>query len=102
MPGSTPDSPARTGSSTATPPGNIVNRTLPCHVGDGSLLPKGGAQLKLSTPLRDAMFTENTRPRRKHNPTQLFWTFVAVCRDAIDRLEAEQIVVRPVLQCLED
>jgi phage replication-related protein YjqB (UPF0714/DUF867 family) len=81
---------------------NIVNRTLPCNVGDGSLLPKGGAQLELSTPLRDAMFTENTRPRRKHTTTQLFWTFVAVCRDAIDRLEAEQIAVRPVLLCLED
>ena len=60
-----------------------------------------GAQLELSTPLRDAMFTEHTRSRRKHTTTQLFWTFVAVCRDALDRLEAEQIVVRPGLQCRE-
>jgi phage replication-related protein YjqB (UPF0714/DUF867 family) len=72
---------------------NIVNRTL---LGMG-------AQLELSTPLRDAMFTEHSRPRRKHTTTQLFWTFVAVCRDAIDRLEAEQIAHRPdVLQCHDD
>jgi phage replication-related protein YjqB (UPF0714/DUF867 family) len=69
---------------------NIVNRTL---LGMG-------AQLELSTPLRDAMFTEHSRPRRKHTTTQLFWTFVAVCRDAIDRLEATQIARRPkVLRC---
>jgi phage replication-related protein YjqB (UPF0714/DUF867 family) len=69
---------------------NIVNRT---KLGMG-------AQLELSTPLRDAMFTEHSRPRRKHTTTQLFWTFVAVCRDAIDRLEATQIARRPnVLRC---
>jgi phage replication-related protein YjqB (UPF0714/DUF867 family) len=70
---------------------NIVNRTL---LGMG-------AQLELSTALRDAMFTQHNRPRRKHTTTQLFWTFVAVCRDALDRLEAEQIVLRPALRCLE-
>ena len=70
---------------------NIVNRTL---LGMG-------AQLELSTPLRDAMFAEHSRSRRKHTTTQLFWTFVAVCRDALDRLEAEQIVVTPGLRCLE-
>ena len=69
---------------------NIVNRTL---LGMG-------AQLG-SPPLRDAMFAEHSRARRKHTTTQLFWTFVAVCRDALDRLEAEQIVVRPGLRCLE-
>jgi phage replication-related protein YjqB (UPF0714/DUF867 family) len=69
---------------------NIVNRTM---LGMG-------AQLELSTPLRDAMFTEHSRPRRKHTTTQLFWTFVAVCRDAIDRLEAEQVAQRPkILRC---
>jgi phage replication-related protein YjqB (UPF0714/DUF867 family) len=69
---------------------NIVNRTM---LGMG-------AQLELSTPLRDAMFTEHSRPRRKLTTTQLFWTFVAVCRDAIDRLEADQIARRPkVLRC---
>jgi phage replication-related protein YjqB (UPF0714/DUF867 family) len=69
---------------------NIVNRTM---LGMG-------AQLELSTPLRDAMFTEHSRPRRKHTTTQLFWTFVAVCRDAIGRLEAEQVAHRPkILRC---
>jgi phage replication-related protein YjqB (UPF0714/DUF867 family) len=77
-------------------PCNIVNRTLP--VGDPPA-PLGGAQLELSTPLRNAMFTKNSRPRRKHTTTQLFWTFVAVCRDALDRLEAEQIAVTPSFQC---
>jgi phage replication-related protein YjqB (UPF0714/DUF867 family) len=70
---------------------NIVNRTL---LGMG-------AQLELSTPLRDAMFAEHSRSRRKHTTTQLFWTFAAACRDALDRLEAEQIVARPGLRCLE-
>jgi phage replication-related protein YjqB (UPF0714/DUF867 family) len=70
---------------------NIVNRTL---------LGMGG-QLELSTPLRDAMFTEHSRPRRKHTTTQLFWTFVAGCRDALDRLEAEQLARRPGLRCPE-
>jgi phage replication-related protein YjqB (UPF0714/DUF867 family) len=59
-----------------------------------------GAQLELSKPLRDAMFTEHSRSRRKHTTTQLFWTFVAVCRDALGRLQAEQIVARPDLRCL--
>jgi phage replication-related protein YjqB (UPF0714/DUF867 family) len=72
---------------------NLVNRTM---LGMG-------AQLELSTPLRDAMFTEHSRPRRKHTTTQLFWTFVAVCRDAIDRLEAEQVAQRPkILRCPPD
>ena len=69
---------------------NIVNRTL---LGMG-------AQLELSKPLRDAMFTEHTRARRKHTTTPLFWTFVAACRDVLGRLEAEQIVARPDLRCL--
>jgi phage replication-related protein YjqB (UPF0714/DUF867 family) len=69
---------------------NIVNRTM---LGMG-------AQLELSTPLRDAMFTEHSRPRRKHTATEVFWTFVAVCRDAIDRLEAEQVAQPPkVFRC---
>ena len=38
------------------------------------------------------MFTTNTRPRRKHTTTEVFWTFVAVCRDALDKLEAGQVV----------
>jgi phage replication-related protein YjqB (UPF0714/DUF867 family) len=63
-------------------PLNIVNRTR-----------RGmGAQLELSEPLRETMFATNTRPARKHTTTEVFWTFVAACRDAIDRLEAEQVV----------
>jgi hypothetical protein len=68
---------------------NIVNRTL---LGMG-------AQLELSTALRNAMFTENTRPRRKHTTTERFWAFVKVCRAALDRLQAEQIVDPPPLRC---
>jgi phage replication-related protein YjqB (UPF0714/DUF867 family) len=61
---------------------NIVNRTK-----------RGmGAQLEISDPLRDAMFIRNTRPRRKHTTTEVFWTFVAACRDAIDRFEAGQVI----------
>ena len=62
--------------------GNIANRTL---------LGMGG-QLELTAPLRLAMFEENTRPRRKHTTTQVFWAFVAACRAALARLEAEQVV----------
>jgi phage replication-related protein YjqB (UPF0714/DUF867 family) len=62
---------------------NIVNRTLTGK----------GVQLELSEPLRDTMFTENTRPRRRHTTTEVFWTFVAVCRDVIDRFEVDQVVL---------
>ena len=61
---------------------NIVNRTL-----TGT-----GGQLELSEPLRDTMFTDLRRSRRKHTTTEVFWTFVAVCRDALDKLEAGQVV----------
>jgi phage replication-related protein YjqB (UPF0714/DUF867 family) len=64
---------------------NIVNRT---RLG-------AGVQLELSTPLREAMFGEFSRSRRKHTTNQVFWTFVAVCRDVLDRLEAEQVVPPP-------
>jgi hypothetical protein len=39
------------------------------------------------------MFTVNTRPRRRHTTTEVFWAFVAACRDAIDRFELDQIVL---------
>jgi phage replication-related protein YjqB (UPF0714/DUF867 family) len=61
---------------------NIVNRTL---------LGMGG-HLELTTPLRRAMFEVNTRADRKHTTTPVFWAFVAACRAALDRLEAEQVV----------
>jgi phage replication-related protein YjqB (UPF0714/DUF867 family) len=79
-----------------------LNGNAPCNIVNRTMLGMG-AQLELSTPLRDAMFTDHRRPRRKHTTTQLFWTFVAACRDAIDRLEAEQIAQRPkVLRCPPD
>jgi hypothetical protein len=56
--------------------------------------------LQMAGPLRDAMFTEHNRAQRKHTTTQLFWTFVAACRDALDRLEAEQAAANPALRCL--
>ena len=64
---------------------NIVNRTLRAK----------GAQLELSEPLRDMMFGRNTRPGRKLTTTEIFWTFVAACRDALDRFEAEPAIVNP-------
>jgi phage replication-related protein YjqB (UPF0714/DUF867 family) len=61
---------------------NIANRTL---------LSMGG-HLELTTPLREAMFTVNTRDERKNTTTDVFWTFVEACRAALARLEAEQPV----------
>ena len=61
---------------------NIVNRTL---------LGMGG-HLELTTPLRLAMFEVNTRADRKNTTTPVFWAFVAACRAALARLEAEQVV----------
>jgi hypothetical protein len=45
------------------------------------------------------MFTEHSRPRRKHTTTQLCWTFVAVCRDELDRLQAAQTGLTPSFRC---
>jgi phage replication-related protein YjqB (UPF0714/DUF867 family) len=68
---------------------NIVNRTL-----------RGkGAQLELSEPLRDTMFGKNTRPGRKHTTTEVFWRFVAACRDTLDRFEAEPEIASPDVGC---
>jgi phage replication-related protein YjqB (UPF0714/DUF867 family) len=64
---------------------NIVNRT---RLG-------AGIQLELSLPLRQSMFGEFTRSRRKHTTNQVFWTFVAVCRDVIERLEADRVAPPP-------
>lgn len=59
-------------------PGNIANRTL---------LGRGG-QLEITTPLREAMFTANTRAQRRKTTTPLFWSFVDAVRKAISRLDA--------------
>jgi phage replication-related protein YjqB (UPF0714/DUF867 family) len=62
---------------------NIVNRTF---------LGMGG-HLELTSPLRLAMFEVNTRARRKHTTTAVFWAFVDACRAALARLEAKQVVL---------
>jgi phage replication-related protein YjqB (UPF0714/DUF867 family) len=56
-----------------TDPQNIVNRTMT----------GAGAQLELTTPMRTAMFTTNTRPQRKHTTTSAFWRFVEATRAAV-------------------
>jgi phage replication-related protein YjqB (UPF0714/DUF867 family) len=56
-----------------TDPENIVNRTL-----TGT-----GAQLEITTPMRNAMFTANTRPQRKNTTTAAFWRFVEATRAAL-------------------
>ena len=73
-------------------PCNIVNRTLRAK----------GAQLELSEPLRDTMFGDNSRPGRKHTTTQVFWTFVAACRDALDRFEADPAIASPDVRSSPD
>jgi phage replication-related protein YjqB (UPF0714/DUF867 family) len=62
---------------------NIANRTLL----------KMGGHLELSGALREAMFTDERRPRRKDTTTQLFWDFAAACRRALARLEATQVIL---------
>ncbi|MDG4797314.1 poly-gamma-glutamate hydrolase family protein [Micromonospora sp. WMMD1082] len=56
-------------------PRNIVNRTLS----------QQGAQLELSTPLRNAMFGTNTRAQRRHTTLPPFWSFVTATRAALAR-----------------
>jgi phage replication-related protein YjqB (UPF0714/DUF867 family) len=66
-----------------TDPANIANRTL---------LGMGG-QLEITAPLRLAMFEVNTREQRPHTTTQVFWDVAAACRNALIRVEAEQVVL---------
>jgi len=61
-------------------PTNLANRTLLA----------AGAQLELTTPLRQAMFGTNTRADRKNTTLPLFWTFTTATRAAIADLEATQ------------
>ena len=64
-------------------PTNITNRTM---------LGMGG-QLEITGPMRAAMFTNNSRPQRKFTTTKVFWDFAAACRNALARVEAEQIIL---------
>lgn len=59
-------------------PTNIANRTLL----------DAGAQLELTTPLRQAMFRINTRADRKNTTLAVFWSFTNAVRTAIADLEA--------------
>jgi phage replication-related protein YjqB (UPF0714/DUF867 family) len=62
---------------------NIANRTL---------LGMGG-HLEITGPLRQAMFEVNTREDRKNTTTQVFWDFVAACRNALAQIEADQAIL---------
>ncbi|MEW9514252.1 poly-gamma-glutamate hydrolase family protein [Streptomyces bacillaris] len=66
-------------------PNNPVNRTM---------LSKGG-QLELTTELRAAMFTNNTRAGRAGSTTPVFDRFVGACRAAITKLHqgADQVIL---------
>ncbi|MFG3480532.1 poly-gamma-glutamate hydrolase family protein, partial [Streptomyces sp. NPDC047980] len=66
-------------------PANPVNRTM---------LAKGG-QLELTTELRAAMFTVNTRAGRAGSTTPVFDRFAGACRAAITKLEqgTDQIIL---------
>ncbi|OKI06259.1 hypothetical protein A6A06_37580 [Streptomyces sp. CB02923] len=66
-----------------TAPDNIVNRTM---------LGKG-AQLEITTPLRESMFQVNTPDGRKKDQTQVFRDFVDATRAALQRLEAGQKIL---------
>jgi hypothetical protein len=48
------------------------------------------------------MFGDNSRPGRKHTTTQVFWTFVAACRDALDRFEADPAIASPDVRSSPD
>lgn len=64
-------------------PENLTNRTL---LG-------AGAQLEITAPVRDAMFTVNTHAQRKNTTTPSFWSFTAACRAALTAWEATQEVL---------
>ena len=82
----------------ATPGNGEVDGNSECNIVNRTLLGMG-AQLELSEPLRDAMFGDNTRPGRRHTTTEVFWGFVAACRDALDRFEARPGIARPDVRC---
>ncbi|WP_374983595.1 poly-gamma-glutamate hydrolase family protein [Streptomyces fradiae] len=62
-----------------------INPANPCN---RTMLGKGG-QLELTTELRAAMFTVNTRAGRAGSTTATYWDFVRACRTAIARLHAD-------------
>jgi hypothetical protein len=52
-----------------------------------------GGHLKLTGPLRQAMFSVNTRFQRGRTTTKVLWAFAMACRNALARLEATQIIL---------
>ncbi|GGQ25193.1 poly-gamma-glutamate hydrolase family protein [Streptomyces roseolilacinus] len=68
-----------------------VNPDNPCN---RTMLDKGG-QLELTTELRAAMFSVNTRAGRAGSTTARYWDFVRACRAAIARLhqDPDQVVL---------
>jgi phage replication-related protein YjqB (UPF0714/DUF867 family) len=62
-----------------------LNGSEPANIANRTLLGMGG-QVEITTPLRAAMFTVNTRAQRKNTTTPLFWSFVDSVRRAIARL----------------
>ncbi len=68
-----------------------VHTDNPCN---RTMLGKGG-QLELTTELRAAMFTVNTRAGRAGSTTEVFDRFVGACRAAIAKLEtgSDQIIL---------
>ncbi|MFC8920687.1 poly-gamma-glutamate hydrolase family protein [Streptomyces sp. NPDC057116] len=68
-----------------------INPDNPCN---RTMLAKGG-QLELTTELRAAMFTVNTRAGRAGSTTEVFDRFVGACRAAIATLEkdADQVIL---------
>jgi hypothetical protein len=45
------------------------------------------------------VFGDNSRPGRKQTATEVFWRFVAACRDALDQFEARPEIAGPDLRC---
>lgn len=68
-----------------------VNPNNPCN---RTMLGKGG-QLELTTDLRAAMFSVNTRAGRAGSTTQKYWDFVGACRAAIAKLhqDPDQVIL---------
>ena len=69
-----------------------INGDEPTNIANRTLLGMGG-HLEITGPLRSAMFGVNTLAERKNTTTQVFWDFVAACRNAVAQLEAEQAIL---------
>ncbi|MFD5429328.1 poly-gamma-glutamate hydrolase family protein [Streptomyces sp. NPDC127084] len=64
-------------------PENICNRTL---------TGEGGAQLELTTELRQSLFDDFSGATKRSKTTKPeFWTFVQACRIALAQMESEQL-----------